>query len=144
MSGKKIYRIKNIDIEELELNSPLDKWFISLVNKQIEELSVLDISRMLRQEIFLDIAMPVTFERLLENPFEGEMYEGQLLELYIRCLSKYLVYEEREKYIYLCTIASKNIDLYDWADEYSKQAYKKILNKLEMLTKIRGNFSSGS
>lgn len=138
---KKIYMIKNIDIKKLGLNSPLDKWFISLVNKQIEELSVLDISRMLRQEIFPDIAMPVTFERLMENPFEGEMYDGQLLELYIRCLSKYPVYEEREKYIYLCTIASKNIDLYDWADEYSKQEYKKVLNKLEILTKITGDYS---
>lgn len=141
MGGKKIYMIKNIDIQELELNSPLDKWFISLVNKQIEELSVLDLSRMLRQEIFLNIAMPVTFERLLENPFEGEMYEGQLLELYIRCLSKYPIYEERKKYIHLCTIASKNIDLYDWADEYSKQEYKKILNKLEMLIKSTGDYS---
>lgn len=141
MNGKKIYMIKNIDIKKLGLNSPLDKWFISLVNKQIEELSVLDISRMLRQEIFPDIAMPVTFERLMENPFEGEMYDGQLLELYIRCLSKYPVYEEREKYIYLCVIASKNIDLYDWADEYSKQEYKKVLNKLEMLTKITGDYS---
>lgn len=141
MNGKKIYMIKNIDIKKLGLNSPLDKWFISLVNKKIEELSVLDISRMLRQEIFPDIAMPVTFERLMENPFEGEMYDGQLLELYIRCLSKYPVYEEREKYIYLCAIASKNIDLYDWADEYSKQEYKKVLNKLEMLTKITGDYS---
>lgn len=141
MNGKKIYMIKNIDIKKLRLNSPLDKWFISLVNKQIEELSVLDISRMLRQEIFPDIAMPVTFERLMENPYEGEMYDGQLLELYIRCLSKYPVYEEREKYIHLCTIANKNIDLYDWADEYSKREYKKVLNKLEMLTKITGDYS---
>lgn len=122
--------MKNIDIEKLELTSPLDKWFVGLANKQIEELSVLDISTMLRQEIFLDIAMPVTLERLLENPFEGEMYEGQLLELYIRCLSKYPVYEEREKQIHLCTIAGKKIDLYDWADAYSKQEYKKILSKL--------------
>ncbi|MCM1180984.1 MAG: contact-dependent growth inhibition system immunity protein [Clostridium sp.] len=133
MSSEKIYRIKNIDTAQLESQSPLGQWFADLVNKQIEELSLLDISRMLRQEVLLDIAMPLTLERLLKNPFEGEMYEGQLLELYIRCLRKYPIAGERKTYLYLHGIASRNIDLYDWLDVHSRQEYKKILDELEVL-----------
>lgn len=44
------------------------------------ELEVSDITRMIRQEEFMDMAILKAIEYLKENPFIGEMYDGELLE----------------------------------------------------------------
>ena len=43
-----IYEIKNVDINKLKREMPLDQWFYELVQKKVTELTILDVSRMLR------------------------------------------------------------------------------------------------
>lgn len=38
----------NIDNKQLRTDSPLDKWFIEMIDKSEEELSIKDLSHMLR------------------------------------------------------------------------------------------------
>lgn len=81
-----IYEIKNVDINKLKREMPLDQWFYELVQKKVTELTILDVSRMLRQNVFLDIAIPAAWNLLSEDPLCGEMYEGQLVELLTQTL----------------------------------------------------------
>lgn len=50
------------DVNEIqgEVLAPLELWYNEMINKRIDELSILDISRMLRQNELLD-----TFKRLI-------------------------------------------------------------------------------
>lgn len=81
MPDKTIGEIKKIDTHDISGESALDRWFQQLIQKRVSELTILDISRMLRQNIFLDIAIPMARQWLNNDPNAGEMYEGQLAEL---------------------------------------------------------------
>ncbi len=86
---KAIYQLKGINLEELKGTSPLDLWFNEMVRKKVDDLTLKDISHMLRQEIYLDIAMPCAYDRIRDNPLCGEMYDGQLSELLLRVLENH-------------------------------------------------------
>ena len=64
LSESKIMLIKELydDVSEIHGDSlaPLELWYNEMINKRIDELSILDISRMLRQNELLD-----TFKRLI-------------------------------------------------------------------------------
>lgn len=79
-----IYELKGIDLKKLKQDSPLDRWFYEMVQKNVNMLTITDVSHMLRQEVYLDIAIPLAWKYLLNNPLCGEMYDGQMLELLTR------------------------------------------------------------
>ncbi|WP_092247515.1 contact-dependent growth inhibition system immunity protein [Butyrivibrio sp. INlla21] len=82
-----------MDYEKMHSNaSPLELWYNGLINKSIDELSILDISRMLRQGVLLDMAMTKAMDILISNPFEGEIYDGDLLKQVIRALKSKKVF----------------------------------------------------
>jgi hypothetical protein len=128
-----IYKTKNIDINQLKNDSPLDQWFITMVMKRENELDILDISRMLRQDLFPDITIPLVWKILRENPFEGEMYEGQLLELLIRYLIKNPKKKNKEDYFALKNQIRLKQSEYFKDDLEGKADYEKLVNKLEVL-----------
>lgn len=59
---------------------PLQKWYNRLLNKTITEIDACDVSRMLRQKEFMDIAITKATDLLKANLFAGELYEGEILE----------------------------------------------------------------
>lgn len=59
---------------------PLQKWYNRLLNKTITEIDVCDVSRMIRQKEFMDIAIAKATNLLKDNLFSGELYEGEILE----------------------------------------------------------------
>ncbi|WFR55942.1 contact-dependent growth inhibition system immunity protein [Anaerocolumna sp. AGMB13025] len=123
-----IYKIKNIDVNQLKNDSPLDQWFAKMIIKEENELDILDISRMLRQDVFSDIAIPIVWKILKENPFEGEMYEGQLLELLIRNLSNNPEKKNKKDYI-------EFMRLYEFFNDNSevKEDYENLVYKLKAI-----------
>lgn len=58
--------------------SSLDEWFTSILDKPINELSISDISRSIRQDVFLEYVLPRAEFFLKDDPFAGD-YDGQLL-----------------------------------------------------------------
>lgn len=58
---------------------PLPGWYNQLIDKTTEEITPGDVARMLRQEVLPDLAMTKAIEFLRENPFAGELYEGEIL-----------------------------------------------------------------
>lgn len=72
---------------------PLQIWYNQLIDKKISEINILDVLRMIRQDMFTEIAVDKCMEYLRLDPFDGELYDGQVIEhlaeLDMSYLSKY-------------------------------------------------------
>ena len=77
-------------IEDDGIDYTVDEWFNTIMAKTKDQLSVADVSRMLRQKICSRIAIKRAIEMLSEDPFIGEMFEGQLM---------FNLYKGKEKYL---------------------------------------------
>ncbi|AJH01440.2 hypothetical protein LF65_04911 [Clostridium beijerinckii] len=106
----------------------MDKWYVTLLNKTIEEININDISRMLRQDILIEVAINKSVEILNENPLAGEMYDGQLLELlYSVDINKYKEDIDEVKDI-LIKIKS-NVSSFEWMCDEDFKEYLDVLEK---------------
>lgn len=122
-----IYKIKNLDINKINRDSPLDKWFYEMVQKNVDELTLKDISRMLRQEVYLDIALPIACKMVLSDPFCGEMYVGEMIELLKRV---YISYPNKKEKIFCTELIQKvqqQSETFDWGSDYEKEEYGKLI-----------------
>lgn len=107
---------------------PLQKWYNRLLDKRISELEVSDILRMIRQNEFMDIAISKAVSFLKENPFVGDMYEGELLEKLSNVNTDSLTdYIDEIKSI-LSNALIKNQD-YEWLDDEERKEFAEIITK---------------
>ena len=67
--------------------SSLDAWFSGIQDIPIDELSVGDLARSIRQNLFLEHVLPKAEVYLRDDALAGENYEGELLDA-ISLLSK--------------------------------------------------------
>ncbi|MCL9674557.1 contact-dependent growth inhibition system immunity protein [Citrobacter sp. MNAZ 1397] len=72
-----ILKAQHIDYKPTNRSS-LDEWFYSILDIPIDELSIFDISRSIRQDVFLEYVLPRAEVFLNEDPLAGD-YDGQLL-----------------------------------------------------------------
>lgn len=63
---------------DAELSS-LDEWYSKARRKPLESLDEKDLGISLRQEVFLDVIIPLVIEKLIGSPLEGSNYDGELL-----------------------------------------------------------------
>ena len=69
-------------VKEIELNkdsTSLEIWFNKVIYKNIEQITVSDVLRMIRQQLFLEIALEKAIEFLKNDPLIGEYYAGELI-----------------------------------------------------------------
>ncbi|HFK5651411.1 TPA: contact-dependent growth inhibition system immunity protein [Enterobacter cloacae] len=72
--------IGNINVtKEPDQQSPLELWFERIIDVPIEELTVEDLCRTIRQKLCIDQLMPRVLEVLTEEPLAGEYYDGELI-----------------------------------------------------------------
>lgn len=130
-NNEKISRILNVKSEEIDLKCEMDKWYVTLLNKTIAEITINDVSRMLSQDILIELAIDKAIKILKENPLAGEMYDGQLLELlYSIDVNKYkkIINEVRSILINI----KSNISSFEWmCDEDSKEYLMVLEDYLE-------------
>lgn len=127
-SNETISEILNVKSEEIDIKCELDKWYVMLLNKTIEEINISDISRMLRQDILIEVAVNKSIEILNINPLAGEMYDGQLLELlYSVDVNKYK--EDVNKIKNILIKIKNNIDSFEWICIDDSKEYLEILEK---------------
>lgn len=74
---KLIGKIDESKVNELQL--PLEQWFERVVDIPFNELSVEDLCRAIRQELFTDQLMPRALEVIKDDPLAGEYYDGELI-----------------------------------------------------------------
>ena len=72
--------IGNINVtKEPGQQSPLELWFERIIDVPIEELTVEDLCRAIRQKLCIDQLMPRVLEVLTEEPLAGDYYDGELI-----------------------------------------------------------------
>ncbi|WP_459481106.1 contact-dependent growth inhibition system immunity protein [Clostridium saccharoperbutylacetonicum] len=128
-SSKEIIgKILNVKSEEIDIRCELDEWYVKLLNKRIDEITINDISRMLRQDVLIEVAVTKSIEILNENPLAGEMYEGQLLELlYSVDINKYK--EDIDKVKDILIKIKSNISRFEWTCDEDFKDYLEVLEK---------------
>jgi hypothetical protein len=107
MTIKESFMCDYISGDDKEL--PLPRWYNSLINKQIDEVNIADVLKMIRQKLFLSIALPKAVDFLRDNCFAGELYDGELMQLMYRqemafCVKNRSIFESivqtaRDKYL---------------------------------------------
>lgn len=58
--------------------SALDQWYAGVREIPISQFDDGDLCRACRQKMFLHYVVPIAIERLLIEPFAGEIYDGEL------------------------------------------------------------------
>lgn len=124
MSIKEEYGLKYY---EDDFRTSLTTWYNKLLDKSYLELDIGDVIRMLRQNILPYMALNKAIDLFLENPYAGDIEEGEILSLLLnhenlpnnrigeiiealeRVKSGYLNYswiEEDEKNLFIQNVAS--------------------------------------
>lgn len=72
--------IGNINVtKELGSQSSLEQWFDRVIDIPIDELTIGDLCRAIRQDICVKELMPIVFNFLNEDPLAGKNYDGELI-----------------------------------------------------------------
>ena len=83
----KISLLLGIEKGDIVGNSPLDNWLLNLCDKNYAQLNCDDVTKMLHQNIGVEIAIVKAFELLSINPLCG-IYDWQLFNTVIECDEK--------------------------------------------------------
>jgi len=59
--------------------SSLDEWFSRVLDVPVDQLTVGDVAKAIRQDIFLDEVLPKAESILKTDPLAGEYYDGELI-----------------------------------------------------------------
>lgn len=121
---KEIYSL-NTDNQNDEPEYALDKWYDSLINKTPDEIDLEDFSRMLSQNVFIELGIKRVMEILSEDPIAGVFYDGQLLEL----LSAVDLddFKDLSQLKLLLQKINNNVSNLDWSSEEDQIEYSELL-----------------
>lgn len=117
------------DLQEIpqENRCPMHDWYNEIINKTYSQLNIFDVTRMLIQKTFLDLAISKALILINQNPFCGQRYEGELIEL----LSKQdMSYLDKDK-IFIKEILLKarvENNNYDWLCEEERKDFEELVN----------------
>lgn len=124
---KEIYNcVAIVSNEELY---PLQKWYNQLIEKTIDEITIADVLKMIRQKEFTNLAMSKAIYFLQENVFAGELYEGELLEKLSEMDSLFLTSyaDDLKKIMKNALLKSK---IHDWTYDGEEKEFKDIIDAL--------------
>jgi len=108
---------------------PLQKWYNQLIEKTIDEITVADVLRMIRQKEFKNHAMSKAINFLREDVFVGESYEGELFEKISEMDNSFLVsYADDLKSIIKNALVKSEIC--DWTYDGEEEEFKDIIDTL--------------
>lgn len=127
---RKIKEIYNcISIVTNEELYPLQKWYNQLIEKTIDEITVADVLRMIRQKEFTNLAMSKAIDFLREDVFVGESYEGELFEKISEMDNSFLMsYADDLKNIIKNALVKSEIR--DWTYDGEEEEFKDMIDSL--------------
>ncbi len=140
MTIKEMYGCEYIHSED-EL-FPLQKWYNNVIDKSVEELSIADVLRMIRQDEFIDIAIPKAIDFLMQNPFAGELCEGELFRK-IAHFSDALICKYYGALQQIVSDGLAKNEEHDWMTEEERIEFRELLNVFEEILEddLRNLFS---
>lgn len=113
--------------------SGLTTWYNNLVDKTIEDLNVVDVAKMIRQNILKDVAINRAIELFLSEPFDGEMQDGDLLAMLVSYGPDIVNSRRASALISMIQKLENEFVDFDWADESSKKLFESNLNALKRM-----------
>lgn len=125
---KKIGEIYGLyqNLEEDNQKYALDRWYSQLIHRTVDEIDLEDITRMISQNILIELGIEKAIEMLFNDPTAGEMYEGQLLELLYS--AEIQSYKSRLQLKVLLEHISNEVSKLELSDE-DKSEYYELLKK---------------
>lgn len=124
---KELYNCEYIVSDE-ELY-PLQEWYNSLIDKTINQITIADVLRMMRQKVFINLAIKKAVEILQKNVFAGELYDGQLLETLSKIDVEFFeLYLEEIKSI--VKDALDKSEAHEWSYEGEKEEFIEIVDSV--------------
>lgn len=108
---------------------PLQNWYNQLIDKSIDDITVADVLRMLRQAVFPQLAMRKAIEFLKKDSYIGELYEGQLLEKISEIDASWLV-EYSDDLKNILNNVRENQRLHVWLDGEDAEDFNRIIESI--------------
>lgn len=109
----------------------MNDWYNDLINKTYNQLDLFDVTRMIIQKIFLEVAIPKAISFLENNPFCGQRYEGELMELLskldLNCFDKYT--DDIQQILSKALIENKT---YAWLCEEERNEFSEVIKFFQM------------
>ncbi|GGA49814.1 hypothetical protein GCM10007416_23700 [Kroppenstedtia guangzhouensis] len=127
---------KEVAVDE---NYSLSIWYEDVRSTQISRMSVFDLARCLRQNIYIEYILPEVLSRLWENPMLGHMTSGELMNLLSRIDKNFWRKNDRlriqtERLVHAILhkeIVSPDYQLEDWIVEEFFSDVRKLKAKLQ-------------
>ena len=120
---KDIYNI-SLDLKSIpdDNKDSMTEWYFDLINKTYDQLNIFDVTRMLIQKIFLELAIPRAIAFITNDPFCGQRYEGELLEVLSWTEISYLE-GYKDSLLKVLTEAAKKNKYYEWFCEDEREEF---------------------
>ena len=138
---KTLREIFGLKPDKSGFESSLIMWYNNLINKTIEKLDVVDVSKMIRQDIIIDVAVNKSIDLIISNPYEGEFESGDLIKTIISVKYNSILTKRANDILKVIERAKSEYDLFQWDCDSIKEDYFANLVILENLcnTIIREN-----
>ena len=135
--SKKIKDIYSCKLEQnLDSNKlyNLEIWYNKILEKTYSELTIADVLRMIRQEVFIEIALKKAVDLLKDNPLAGEMYEGELLEKLLNEKIEIIKKRYKEDIKGILKQGKKLAENYEWITNDEKNEFLNLIkyNQLKL------------
>lgn len=124
------YKLKEIN----KTKDGLEIWYNELINKSENELSLLDINRMFRQNVLVELALDKAIVVLLKDPFAGESTNGDVLENML-ILNNELLKTRVTELKKVIIKASNNSNNVAWWYPEEKEEYFELIDQLKKAIK---------
>ena len=124
---KEIYGCETITFAEPLY--PLQKWHNLLIEKTVDEITIADVLRMLRQNEFVDLALSKAVRFLQQDLFAGELFEGELLEKLSDVDATILKPVADDLKIIVKNAAEKQLS-HEWLYDGEEEEFQEIMNAI--------------
>lgn len=114
------------DIVSNEELFPLQKWYNELINKTEDEITTADVLRMLRQKKFVELAVSKAIDFLQRDIFEGELFDGELLETIVAYDKPFLRPYSNILRDILMNGLEEN-ELHEWLDDEERKDFEAVI-----------------
>lgn len=111
-------------------NSGLVIWYNQMIDKSLDELDVVDVSKMVRQDILKKVALGRAIDLFIADPYDGEFDDGGLLNVIVS--QNYIIDDDskvNELKELLPKLALEYLE-FDWPNEELKNRYYTDIAKL--------------
>jgi hypothetical protein len=122
---KSLKSLYGLEYDKSNYQSSLINWYNRLIDKSADELSIMDVSRMIHQNILKEVAIDKAVELFLSEPFGGEMQDGDLLTLLVSCGSEITKSKKIELLIDMVHRLGNEVSEFDWENEDNKTLFER-------------------